>query len=59
MLRRRGIDARFHVGAKRPQPGEPLEAHAWVELDGHTIVGYLPNLSEYFALSLQERGGCA
>lgn len=53
MLRRRGIDARFHVGAKRPRPGKPLEAHAWLELDGQTIVGHLPNHTEYFVLSPQ------
>lgn len=58
MLRRRGIDARFHVGAKRPRGGESLEAHAWLELDGQTIVGHLPNHTEYFVLSPQGRGSC-
>lgn len=56
MLRRRGIDARFQVGAKRPRAGRPLEAHAWIELDGQTIVGHLPNHAEYFVLSPPERG---
>lgn len=59
MLRRRSVDARFQVGAKRPQAGEPLEAHAWIELDGQTVVGHLPNHAEYFALSHHGRGGRA
>jgi len=37
MLRRRGIASRVCLGVARQ--GETLGAHAWVEVDGHTIVG--------------------
>ena len=33
ILRRRGIDAEFVIGADAPQRGE-LQAHAWVEVAG-------------------------
>jgi hypothetical protein len=34
LLRRRGIDAQVRIGVRPVEPGAPLEAHAWVELDG-------------------------
>lgn len=36
MLRSRGRDACLHYGIS---PGEPLEAHVWVSLDGVIVCG--------------------
>lgn len=38
MLRRAGIDAILHYGA-RPASGSEVEAHVWVTVDGETILG--------------------
>jgi hypothetical protein len=39
LLRRAGIDARLHYGA-RHEPGEAnLEAHVWVTVDGRPVIG--------------------
>lgn len=38
MLRRRGIDARLHYGARHSATGK-LEAHVWVSVDGETVIG--------------------
>lgn len=35
LLRRQGVEARLHVGARKD--GAAFEAHAWVELDGQPI----------------------
>ncbi len=37
MLRRRGLDSRFHYGLS--QAGSILSAHVWVSLDGSIVVG--------------------
>lgn len=37
-LRRRGLDGRLHYGISAPALG-PLGAHAWVVLDGRTLLG--------------------
>jgi len=36
MLRRRGIRSRSHLGITAR---EPFEAHAWVSVEGHVVVG--------------------
>jgi len=46
ILRRRGIDAEFVIGADAPRKGE-LEAHAWVEVAG-VPVNDAPNVRERF-----------
>lgn len=37
LLRRRGVDAELVIGAAASQPGAPLPAHAWVEVDGAPV----------------------
>jgi hypothetical protein len=46
ILRRRGIDAEFVIGADAPRKGE-LEAHAWVEVAG-VPVNDAPDVRERF-----------
>ena len=37
LLRRTGVDARLHYGAR--QAADALEAHVWVSVDGTTLIG--------------------
>lgn len=39
MLRRRGIDARLHYGARNDHVASRLEAHVWVTVDGVPVIG--------------------
>ena len=39
MLRRRGIDARLHYGARNDHSVGRLEAHVWVTVDGVVVIG--------------------
>jgi len=39
MLRRRGIDARLHYGARNDHSAGKLEAHVWVTVDGVAVIG--------------------
>ena len=39
MLRRRGIDARLHYGARNDHSAGNLEAHVWVTVDGVVVIG--------------------
>ena len=39
MLRRRGVSGRLWIGARRPAPGQPLDYHAWLTVDGESVVG--------------------
>jgi hypothetical protein len=39
MLRRRGIDARLHYGARTDHSASRLEAHVWVTVDGVPVIG--------------------
>ena len=39
MLRRRGIDARLHYGARNGHSASRLEAHVWVTVDGVPVIG--------------------
>ncbi len=45
LLRRSGLPALMHIGVKKSVDGK-LDAHAWVESEGHIIVG---DLAEEFA----------
>jgi hypothetical protein len=38
-LRRGGIDARLHYGARHDPASGKLEAHVWVTVDGLSVVG--------------------
>jgi hypothetical protein len=39
MLRRRGIDARLHYGARNDHSASKLEAHVWVTVDEVPVIG--------------------
>jgi hypothetical protein len=39
MLRRRGIDARLHYGARNDHSAGKLEAHVWVTVDHVAVIG--------------------
>jgi hypothetical protein len=39
MLRRRGIDARLHYGARNDQSASRLEAHVWVTVGDVPVIG--------------------
>jgi len=39
MLRRRGIDARLHYGARNDHSAGKLQAHVWVTVDGVAVIG--------------------
>jgi hypothetical protein len=41
-LSQRGVPAKLCIGVSR-QPGGPLLAHAWVESDGHVLIGGVTN----------------
>ena len=46
MLERRAVPNDLRFGVAKASNGV-LEAHAWIEVDGAVIVGYLPDLSRY------------
>jgi hypothetical protein len=39
MLRRRGVDARLHYGARQGVGNKLLEAHVWVSVAGEIVIG--------------------
>ena len=39
MLRRRGVSSRLWIGARRAAPGRPLDYHAWLTVDGESVIG--------------------
>ena len=39
LLRRSGADARLHYGARHDPNSAKLEAHVWVTVDGHPMIG--------------------
>jgi hypothetical protein len=39
LLRRDGIDARLHYGARHVPPERKLEAHVWVTVAGRSVLG--------------------
>jgi hypothetical protein len=52
MLRRHGHAPILKIGVKHPQSSErSLEAHAWVECDGVVVVGKVPEIGDYAALT--------
>jgi hypothetical protein len=52
MLQRRGYAPQLRVGVQaRGDGSKPLKAHAWLECEGHIVVGELENLAEYAVLS--------
>ena len=55
LLLRHGHAPLLRIGVRRPGTGATLEAHAWVECDGHVVIGALPDLAEYAVLAAAER----
>jgi hypothetical protein len=39
MLRRRGVSSRLWIGARRAAPGQSLDYHAWLTVDGEPVIG--------------------
>jgi len=39
LLRKSGIDARLHYGARHDPVGGKLQAHVWVTVDGQPLIG--------------------
>ena len=39
MLRRRGVSSRLWIGVRRAAPGSPLEYHAWLTVNGESVIG--------------------
>ena len=50
MLQRRGIRSTLHFGVRQPSASAPLDAHAWLECAGATVIGNQADLSEYRTL---------
>ena len=50
LLTRYGYAHQLHIGVAK-STANSLEAHAWIEYQGHVIVGWLSNLSRFKALS--------
>jgi hypothetical protein len=53
LLHGRGWRADLRIGVQEPARSatRPLEAHAWVECDGHVVVGNVPHLADYRVLA--------
>ncbi|NJN31117.1 MAG: lasso peptide biosynthesis B2 protein [Synechococcales cyanobacterium RM1_1_8] len=49
LLKRRGYQPELRYGVLKSS-AETFQAHAWVELQGQTILGQLPNLADYAVL---------
>ena len=39
LLRKRGVDALLHYGARHEPGSGRLQAHVWVTVDGHAVIG--------------------
>jgi hypothetical protein len=54
LLQRHGYPAELRLGVAKNGSGQ-LKAHAWVDSEGQTLIGWLPDLSRYTLLpSLDE-----
>ena len=56
MLRHRGYESTVHFGVRRREP-RGLDGHAWVECEGHVVVGRLDELGDYHRLAGIARRG--
>ena len=43
MLRRRGVSSRLWIGARSAAKGGPLKYHAWLTVDGKSVIGGRPD----------------
>lgn len=55
LMSRYGLSYKMNIGVARGEQNN-FEAHAWVESDGQVIVGNLPDLSRYAAMSSKGEG---
>jgi hypothetical protein len=55
LLSRLGQPSELRIGVLREGQGS-LEAHAWVEYEGHVLVGRLHNLAQFKPLPLSNNG---
>lgn len=46
LFRKNGYCSSVHIGVEKNSNGD-LEAHAWIEIDGHIVIGNLKNISRY------------
>jgi hypothetical protein len=49
LLYQQGYPADFKIGVAKAAAGH-LEAHAWIEIEGQVIMGWLPDLTRYKSL---------
>ena len=42
MLRLRGVSGRLWIGVRQMAPGRPLDYHAWLTVDGESVIGGRP-----------------
>jgi len=47
IFRKQGFDVSLRIGMRRIIPKAPMEAHAWLEIDGKIIMGYLPGMKKF------------
>ena len=50
-----GFPYKIKIGVAKGESNK-LEAHAWIESEGKVVVGYLPDLSRYVAMSSTGEG---
>jgi len=50
MLERAGYDASLQIGVSRSESG-PLDAHAWVDCEGRTVIGMSDELERFVPLA--------
>ncbi|HUP39585.1 MAG TPA: lasso peptide biosynthesis B2 protein [Vicinamibacterales bacterium] len=52
MLRRRGYECQLRLGVPPARPtNAPFAAHAWIEHDGHVVIGEVQDLPDYAVFS--------
>lgn len=54
LLEHYGYEPCLHIGVTR-DINDRLKAHAWIELQGHVVIGNLTNLERYTSLSTVEK----
>ena len=55
LMKTYGLPYKTNIGVAKGEKNN-LEAHAWVESEGKIVVGYLPDLSRYVAMSSAGKG---
>ncbi|MBI9098772.1 MAG: lasso peptide biosynthesis B2 protein [Spirochaetaceae bacterium] len=47
IFRKQGFDVTLQIGMRRIIQKAPMEAHAWLEIDGKIIMGYLQGMNKF------------